>query len=229
MPKYLLFCGLFLVSSVVIAQQNRQVFTLHINPLLNGNSIQDGILSGQINGDSIAIHTLRFYLGNFVFLKNGKEVGRDTSGYHLLDMEDAKTMSISLPIAADFDAVRFTLGTDSLTNASGAMGGDLDPTKGMYWAWNSGYINAKLEGYAAKCPARNHWFEFHIGGYMPPFQTVQLVELQGFAKREIKMDMELSTFFEEIDLGVTHGVMSPSATASRLAVLLAKTFRLHGQ
>ncbi len=229
MPKSLLYAWLIFTPFILNAQKDMTGITLHFNPILNGKPIQDGILTGHINDDSIAIHTLRFYLGNFVFYKNGKEVGQDASGYHLLDMEDANTMTISLLIAADYDAIRFTLGTDSLTNASGAMGGDLDPTKGMYWAWNSGYINAKIEGYAKKCPTRNHQFEFHIGGYMPPFQTVQQVELQGIAKQEIRVDMELSAFFEQIDLGVTHGVMSPSATASEMAKLLAKTFRLHEQ
>ena len=76
------------------------------------------------------------------------------------------------------DKIKFNLGIDSLTNVSGVMGGDLDPTKGMYWTWQSGYINFKMEGSSAVCPTRNHEFQFHIGGYQDPFYAMQTLELE---------------------------------------------------
>ncbi|MCF8247052.1 MAG: hypothetical protein K9J37_19015 [Saprospiraceae bacterium] len=227
----ILLAGLFLLHTPLFAQQNPQEIVLHINPILNGKSSNDGLIISQLNGDSIAIHTLRFYLSNFVFYKNGKEIGREKDSYHLLDMEDESTLSIAInPNTGDgLGAIRFDLGTDSLTNVSGAMGGDLDPANGMYWAWNSGYINFKIEGYYEKCPTRNHQFQFHIGGYLPPFKTVQTIELTGLNKREIWVDMELSVFFEHIDLAKEHSIMSPSKAAANLAQLLSKTFRIHGE
>ncbi len=226
-----LFSWLFFLPLYLYGQNNAPRVVLHFHPILNGNPAEDGIISGKISGDSMAILTLRFYLGNFVFYKNGKETGQDNSGYHLLDMEDENSLSIVLKPSngVNFDAIRFTLGTDSLTNVSGVIGGDLDPTKGMYWAWNSGYINLKIEGYAAKCPTRNHQFQFHIGGYMPPFKTVQMIELTGLKQLEIVVDMELSVFFENVDLGEAHNIMSPSEAAVQLAKLMPKTFRIHGE
>jgi hypothetical protein len=44
-------------------------------------------------------------------------------------------LSFDLPTYLKYDQIQFQLGIDSLTNVSGAMGGDLDPTKGMYWTW----------------------------------------------------------------------------------------------
>ena len=180
-------------------------------------------------GDSLSIHTLRFYLSGFSLLKNGREIWREQDGFHLLDLADESTLSISLKTGArlDFDAVRFDLGIDSLTNVSGAMGGDLDPTKGMYWAWQSGYINLKLEGFFEKCPARHHEFQFHLGGYMPPFRALQTITLPARPDREIRVDMDLALFFEKLDLTQTHTLMSPSKEAVQLAAHFATIFHAH--
>ena len=213
------------------AQNIEQKITLHFQPTFNEKNItlEQG-LTDQ-NGDSLSIHTLRFYLGNFTFYKNGKEIGRENESHHLLDLKNPNSLSIILHLGAviDFDAIKFALGTDSLTNVSGAMGDDLDPTKGMYWAWNSGYINFKMEGFSEKCPAQKNQFQFHIGGYMPPFQTVQTIELPVAKNGIIQVDMELSYFFEKIDLAKTHSIMSPSESAAELAKLLSKTFHIHGE
>lgn len=227
-PVYILFSGLLLLPLHLHAQKNMPGFIVHFNPVFNGKPAAAGLIAGPFKGDSIAIHTLRFYLSNFVFYNNGKETWREKNSCHLLDMEEEQTLSITFASTGiGFDAIKFCLGTDSLANVSGAMGGDLDPTKGMYWAWNSGYINFKIEGYYEKCPARNHRFQFHIGGYMPPFQTVQTIELPVSNKHEIQVDIELSGFFEPIDLAKTHSIMSPSGASAELAKLLAKTFRIH--
>ena len=212
------------------AVQSQNV-TLHFRPVFFGKSIalEQG-LAGN-NGDSLSIHTLRFYLSHFVFYKNGKEVWREKDSYHLLDMDDENTMTIVFKSGAinDFDQINFLLGTDSLTNVSGAFGGDLDPTKGMYWAWNSGYINFKIEGFSEKCPAPNNLFQFHIGGYLPPYQTAQAVVLPVSEKNMIRVDVELSRFFENIDWKDAHNVMSPGAEAARLAKTLPALFQIHAE
>ena len=59
--------------------------------------------------------------------------------------------------------IYFQIGIDSLTNVSGDLDGDLDPALGMYWAWNSGYINMKLEGKSSSCKSVKKEFQFHIG------------------------------------------------------------------
>ena len=226
--RCLLVTCLLSMPLLLKAQSTAKTCVLQVNPLLHGKPAEHGMLIGKVNGDSIAIHTFQFYLGNFTLLKNGKTVWQAKNRYSLLDINDAGTCTITLKTGVAFDALAFDLGTDSLTNVSGAMGGDLDPTKGMYWAWNSGYVNFKLEGYAEKCPTRNHQFEFHIGGYMPPFQTVQPIEFSDLKTGNIQVDIELSGFFEHMDLAKTHTVMSPSETSAKLAQLLAKTFRVHG-
>lgn len=64
--------------------------------------------------------------------------------YHLVDAEDTASWTVTTTRSAQ---AYFLLGVDSLTNVSGAFGG-ASTIKGMYWAWNSGYINLKLKGAA---------------------------------------------------------------------------------
>ena len=132
--------------------------------------------------DSIKIETLKFYISDFELLENKKIIYSDKKRYHLLDFENENSMNIltSKITIGNYNVAKFMLGIDSATNVSGAMGGDLDPTKGMYWTWQSGYINIKLEGKSKVCRTRNHEFQFHIGGYLPPHKTIQEIFVLNF-------------------------------------------------
>lgn len=104
-------------------------------------------------------------------------------------------MALSIPEGLGYDAFRFNPGIDSLENVSGAFGGDLDPTKGMYWAWHSGDINFKLEGHSAGCGSRDNAFQLRLGGYQAPhasLQTIHLAVAQG-PRLPIRVDLAAST------------------------------------
>ncbi len=186
-------------------------------------------------GDSLYLDVFRFYVSG-IQLKGSKAVFSEKDSYHLLDAEEAGSLSIVLknvPVGP-YDSLIFYVGTDSLTNVSGAMGGDLDPTLGMYWAWNTGYINVKIEGRSNSCNTRYHGFEFHFGGYMPPNQTVRRVVLplkaltvQTNQVDGIKVHTELSRFFSNFKLETTNQVMIPSATAAQLADYFQGIFSTH--
>jgi len=120
--------------------------------------------------DSVTIEGLRFYVSGVKLLKDDKVVHDLVNGYYLVDatQPETQTLQLNLPKPFIFDQIQFHIGIDSITNVSGAMGGALDPINGMYWAWQSGFINFKLEGASPVCNSRNHKFQYHIGGYMPP-------------------------------------------------------------
>lgn len=178
---------------------------------------------------NLTLETLRFYLSNFAFLQDGKAVWQEAKSYHLVDAAAPSTYSLLLtpPPGLAYDSISFCLGTDSLTNVSGAMEGDLDPTKGMYWAWNSGYINFKLEGNHPDCPTRNHAFQFHLGGYMPPHQTVQAVQLAADPAQPIAIALDVAALLEHLDLKEEHTIMSPSNAGKELSVWTATLFQNH--
>ena len=212
------------------AQQARGTmpFSLPVQPVFWGQQIALEQPLRTTDGDSLVLHTLRFYLSNFVFLKNGEVVFSENNSCYLLDLEDEKSLLLNfqLPQNADFDTLQFDFGVDSATTVLGAMGGDLDPTHGMFWTWQSGYIHFKIEGFALKNPARNHTFQFHLGGYLPPFQTCKTVKTAR-PPHQARLQLDLFTFFEKINWSKKPGIMSPCREAVELFEVLAQSFLLH--
>ncbi len=175
------------------------------------------------SGVIVEIETLRFYITQLQLKQDGKTIWTEENSYHLIDINNSSSLQLSIPDSVEFDEVSFLLGTDSLTNVSGAMGGDLDPTKGMYWAWNSGYINFKLEGTSPVCDTRNNRFTFHLGGYAYPNATVQTVTLAATGSAII---FDVKAFLEGIDLKETNSIMSPSTTAVALSKKASALFKM---
>ncbi|MCC6461985.1 MAG: hypothetical protein IT260_16040 [Saprospiraceae bacterium] len=206
-----------------------QAFRIEVRPVWRGQAIAlDKAVQGPA-GDSLLFHTLKFYLGHFEFLNHGATVFQDP-GYHLLDLEAENSLDLlfKLPENLHFDSLRFAFGTDSLSNVSGALGGALDPSRGMYWSWQSGYINAKIEGQAERSPARGHHFQLHLGGYLPPAETLRKVVVSAAPKpRHLRLDWDLASFFEQIDWPTQHSIMSPGPAAAQAATRLAQAFRNH--
>ena len=184
--------------------------------------------TGDTLAGGVVLQSLRLYLSDFRFRLQGREVFRETDSYHLIDQDVPESMQFRIPVSM-YDEIRFSLGIDSLTNVSGAYGGDLDPTKGMYWTWNSGYINVKLEGVSPNSKGKNGEFGLHLGGYMHPFQTLCEVQSQVTASGGIRVELDVCPMLEQADWKNYHNVMSPSAEAVRLTELLGKSIRVYAE
>jgi hypothetical protein len=222
MKHYFNFC-LFLIFSTLSAQE----VTIAFQPVLEGEALQL-VEEGGAAGAEKVVEALRFYLSDIALLNAGQVVSASNKRHHLLDAAKPKTMQLqlSVPEGITYDELRFTLGVDSLTAASGAFGGDLDPTNGMYWTWRSGYINFKLEGTAPDCPARKNRFQFHIGGFQGPFNSDREVRLKVSPSATIPMRINLDHFFDQTDLSTKYQVMSPNEEAMQVADLLVEVFRV---
>lgn len=123
----------------------------------------------------------------------------------------------------EITSISFIVGTDSSTNVSGALDGDLDPIKGMYWAWNTGYINFKLEGTLNKLN-----FEYHIGGYLPPYSTARRVSLQThYSNGELSIQVNPFDFLNKLNVSDMPSVLIPGEKASLLADLFQQIFVLN--
>lgn len=176
--------------------------------------------------DSLQLETIRGYITNIAFYKNGELAYKEKNSYHLIDASEQHSMLISIPSVFSFDEVRFNMGVDSITNVSGALNGDLDPAKGMYWAWQSGYINFKLEGTSKLCPTRKNEFEFHLGGYAGGDKSLQEIQLKATGKGEVKIAIAIDRFLQQVDLAKQNAVMIPGKEAVALSALLARCFEL---
>lgn len=117
--------------------------------------------------------------------------------------------------------VKFGIGIDSVINTSGAFGGNLDPTNDVYWSWQSGYINMKLEGEIIAPRLRK--FEYHLGGYTSPFAAHQSSSV--FPINNVtEIHINLLTFLEGSQKIDIYKTMSPSKQSVKLSELLTQFF-----
>jgi len=224
--RFLFFMLLFCQSQVIIvAQKDLSIdfkFKYHQQEL-----VKDKWYVGS-NQDSIRFETLKFYISDLkVYLKDGK-IFLEQNSFHLLDFENSESMLILLKNIPNenISHISFNIGIDSTTNVSGAMGGDLDPTKGMYWTWQNGYINFKLEGKSTLCKTRNNEFQFHIGGYMNPFTTLQKIELPINKVGSCTIVFDLEQLMDKFDLSILNHVMSPQLDAVEISKKIVTAFSI---
>lgn len=183
--------------------------------------------------DSVQVTDLQFYVSQIKLYKRGFLVFSDTSA-HLIAYGDSSRQAIVLnaPPKTRFDELHFSLGIDSVTNVAGAMGGDLDPTLGMYWAWQSGYINFKLEGNSNLCATRKNEYKYHLGGYLPTFLAVQNLKFKiknKAKKQEFVLGFDLEKALTIIGLAQKSQIMSPSLEAVEIAQKIAQNFTLRAK
>ncbi len=180
------------------------------------------------NAKTVHFTTLKFYMSSLMFLHDDKIVFTEPNSFHLIDLSDTNSQNILLKFskAFSYNKIRFNIGIDSITNVSGARGGDLDPTKGMYWTWNSGYINCKIEGDYGLDTNPKQNFEFHLGGYQYPFSALQTVELSLKNTSNISLILDLNKFFEQLDLSKQKNILSPCMQAVNFSQQLIKCFIL---
>jgi hypothetical protein len=178
--------------------------------------------------DSVSFETIKFYVSDIELYKNEELVAVPEKKYFLIDVsnEESKYISLTSKNNEPFNKLKFNIGIDSLTNVSGVIGGDLDPTNGMYWTWQSGYINFKIEGKTKSCPARNNLFQFHIGGYQNPYNAMQKVELKTSGKNKIVIEVAIDELLNKINLKETNEVMSPNTKAVEIAQSFSSVFTL---
>ncbi|TAH01472.1 MAG: hypothetical protein EAZ15_07285 [Sphingobacteriales bacterium] len=131
------------------------------------------------NGDDFKITTFKYRISNITFNKADGSKNLIPESYLLIDAADEKTtlQTIEHVPAGDYVSMDFVIGVDSVRNFAGAQTGALDPAKGMYWSWNTGYIFVMLEGSSSKSTQADNKLAFHVGGAKAPNNTVRKVTL----------------------------------------------------
>lgn len=156
------------------AQKNSGQLVISIYPTFNEKPL---VLTEQNyiseNGDTLSIDLFKFYFSGLHLTDSDNKTFNEKESYHLINAEDSLTCSFSISNipSGTYNSLEYAIGVDSLKNVSGALSGDLDPIKGMFWTWNTGYISAKLEGKSRKCKTHNNAFDLHVGGYLNPYNT----------------------------------------------------------
>ncbi len=169
--------------------------------------------------DSIQFTTVKFYVSHIKLYKQQAVVYKSSTP-KLVDISKSSSLVITASISS-FDSISFMIGVDSLTQVSGAYGGDLDPTNGMYWTWQSGYINAKIEGNAKACPTRNNQFQLHLGGYLSPYNINRIVS---FNTGPNIIQINFEQWANTTDFTQNHHIMSPGKNAINAMDNFVKSF-----
>lgn len=221
----------FFIVSILFFQSNyaqigRDSLILHLN-LKFANELVELNKTYVSNNDSLQISQLRFYISGIEIEYNDQTLFKQKNSFHLIDIENPN--SLQIPITENQNKIvkklSFAIGIDSITNVAGALGGDLDATKGMYWAWQSGYINMKIEGKSNSCKTRKNEFQFHIGGYLKPFYAYRKVEL--YPKSEnLDVIVDIAALFNHLKLSDINSIMIPCKKAMEIADLYQNIFKI---
>ena len=224
---------LLIISFFCTVQSFTQNLELKIIPVFGNASIIENQWYVTHRGDSIQFENIQFYISAIEFETQKGERIKDPQYAHLIDVFEPSTLNIPFNKVniKTVKKISFNIGIDSLTSVSGALGGDLDPQKGMYWAWQSGYINMKIEGKSPQCKTRKNAFQFHLGGYMQPFYGKRSIELpiKGQNTEGVILKIDISRFFESISLVQQNSIMIPCKEAMELANNSVKMFSIDVQ
>ena len=203
------------------------ILKIKFRTTVNGQPLKFDSTYTNSFGEDFTVTAFRFYVGHLVAGSTGDGLKNSKSIYHLVDAAVLSSQIISIPLKVrELLSLNFQVGVDSIDNVSGAQDGDLDPAKGMFWTWNSGYVMAKLEGNSTYSKVPTGSFTYHIGGYKGPDKAIRRIELSVSKEisdavlqkqiNEIVIEVELGKWFESIhslkisDKAFVHG---PGATA----------------
>ena len=179
------------------------------------------------NSDTFQVSTLKYYISNVVITKNDNSTFVEPNSYHLIDNSNLSSTILTLtnvPVGS-YKSIAFMLGVDSARNVSGAQTGDLDPAKGMFWTWSSGYIMFKLEGTSPTSGATNKSLTYHIGGFSGANKAQRnfnfsfgstTANISGNVTPQVHLSVDVNSFFTSpnvINVTTQHTQMSTGTAA----------------
>ena len=222
----LLLCVLF---PVLISAQEKDSLTVRFHFKFDDANLVPNNQYVSKQNDTLQIDAFRFYVSDVAIHYADNSILK-ISGSHLIDLEFTKSQKIAAGVHSQkgIKRITFAVGVDSLASVSGALSGDLDPAKGMYWAWQSGYINMKIEGKSPSCKTRKNQFQFHIGGYLKPNNALRLVAAE-IPKMEMRnssiiVNVDLAKLADNIDLKTQNSITIPGKESMAIANLATKMF-----
>lgn len=190
--------------------------------------------------EAYKISAFKFYVQKIQMINtdSGKVFELPKDQYYLVDFGDSGTTKIKVGIQPfKYNRIAFTIGVDSARNVSGAQTGALDPAKGMFWTWNTGYIMAKLEGNSPVATTPNNKFEYHIGGFRTGENVVEKItllfpytteiDLKAGKTSEMHVSANVNSWFynpHDIMIANTPAVMTPGTLAVQIAENYRKMF-----
>ena len=206
-------------------QKTQQTIRIYFHHKLGNEILVLGQPVKTILGEDVVIEKFKYYVSNFSVTDNKGHLTQLPVQYFLIDEADSLSKKIELQVPdTHISSIQFLLGVDSVRNVSGVQTGALDPLKGMFWTWNSGYIMAKLEGSSALAATAGHRFTYHVGGFKKETNTSRLITLPlsttGNPVQEINVSTDINRWFKGnsvLSIADTPMCHSPGALAMKIA------------
>jgi len=193
------------------ARDEAQPVTIEISHVVGSAPLQLSAPFQTAAGDELALDKLRYYFSNVRLRRaDGSWFANPQSpqkpdGYFLIDEATlaSKKLAIGPVPNGDYTGIEFVIGVDDARNHAGAQTGALDPAKGMFWMWHSGYIFLKLEGHSPQSTAAAQAVSYHVGGgdiAAPLARTVYLplgepMHVRPQLTSEIHLDADVAAVF----------------------------------
>lgn len=202
----------------------QRTLTLSFRHVVGADELVLGSSFINSTGDTINVQRFKYYLSNFAVTDTGGKSIPVPNTYFLVDEAEpsSKTITLTIPDIA-ITGIRFIVGVDSSRNVSGIQSGVLDPLKGMFWTWNSGYVMAKLEGHSPSSAIAGQSFTYHIGGFRTPMNVIRPVEFslkENNHAKSISIKADINQWFKsrsDLKIAETPVCHSPGPLAMRIA------------
>ena len=164
------------------AAQSGLPLRIEISHVVGDAPLQLGDSYKTAAGDSWSAERLRYYLSNFRLRRAdggwfvNPQSADSSRGYFLVDEADAASKQFQIgPLpAGSYSGIEFLVGVDAARNSAGAQTGTLDPARGLFWTWNTGYIFFQFEGHSPQSSDAGHALTWHTGGGGTPARSVFL-------------------------------------------------------
>jgi len=219
------------------SEENDHNLVINFKAIVDTADLLFGTEYRNVFNESYKVSAFKFYIHAIQMINtdSGKVFELPKDKYYLVNFADSSSTQIRIGVQPyKYNRIAFTLGVDSARNVSGAQADALDPGKGMFWTWNTGYIMAKLEGNSPVAATPNHAFEYHIGGFKTGENVVEKVTLLFPFTTEIDLkpgkttDMTVSAdvnawFYNPHDIMIS--VNPTCMTPGMLAVQIAENYR----
>jgi hypothetical protein len=231
---FLLTTVLCVIISPVAAQMGSKNISIQFQHKVGNADLQlfDSTYRNAF-GEPFTVNRFRYYISHVALRDDNENIIDIKNDYHLIDEEDSMSKKILLHTSLKkITTLEFTIGVDSIKNISGVQTGDLDPSHGMFWTWNSGYIFAKLEGQSDSAHSPNHAFTYDIGGFKQKenaLRKVVLVVPSNNDSNEIIINVDILKWFQakyDFKLSHTPYCHQPGKMAQQLADNYATMFSI---
>ena len=190
----------FLQQTAAQSVASRDSLTIEIVPRVGEKKWTPEATYTNASGEAFSIDKCLFYLSNFAVQSSSGKWFPIRDSYFLANILDSSSLQIRLPIpSSDIVNIRFLLGVDSIKNVSGIQSGVLDPARGMFWTWNTGYVMAKMEGSSPVSPMPGKKFTYHVGGFAGEqnvAKSIQLaIDIKAIEQHHILLAADLLSWF----------------------------------